>query len=86
MSRNEMIELLVIDLICNWVFARNYDSLKEVLCFGWKGYHDYTDEELKEAIEEFDDEQIRDIKDAIEAEQKRTEEPGFLTDDKAIIK
>ena len=47
MTRREMIEVLIEDRLTEWVFARNYDGLEEILWDGWKGYGGYTDEELK---------------------------------------
>lgn len=71
MTRNEMIELLIMNHINDWVFAHNYNSLQEVLTIGWKGYNDYTNKELEEAIEEFDEKQIRDIKNTIKMEKEK---------------
>lgn len=46
-----MIEVLIEDRLHDWVFARNYDGLEDILWEGWKGYGKYTDAELKEEIE-----------------------------------
>lgn len=51
MTRDEMIELLIEDRINEWVHARMHEGLEEVLFSGWKGYDEYTDEELDEAFE-----------------------------------
>lgn len=53
MIREKMIEVLIENRLTEWVFAGCTDSLEELLMFGWKGYEDYTDEELKEAIEDY---------------------------------
>lgn len=47
-----MIEILIKDRVGDWVHAMNHDGLEEVLAFGWKGFDDYTDQELQEAIDE----------------------------------
>ncbi len=51
MTRNEIIELLIEDRINEWVHARCDEGLEEILYSGWKGFDDYTDQELQEAFE-----------------------------------
>lgn len=67
MNRNEIISLLIEDRIGDWVHAHNTDGLEEVLVLGWKGYENYTNQELQEAFEEliednFDEETARKIR------------------------
>jgi len=51
MTREEMIEILIEDRLTDWVFAHNYYELEILLWEGWKGYSQYSDEELLEEIE-----------------------------------
>lgn len=48
MTRNEIIDVLIQERISYWVFARCYEDLEDVLFDGWKGFNDYTDDELAE--------------------------------------
>ncbi|HWA51829.1 MAG TPA: hypothetical protein VG895_02125 [Patescibacteria group bacterium] len=74
-QRYEMIDLLIMDCIEEWVFARCYYDLKELMCMGFKGYDNYTDKELEEEIEDkFDPERIQELREALKAEDKRDEE------------
>jgi len=74
MTKNEMIDLLIMDRICDWIFARNYDPLKDILLEGFKGYEEYTNEELKDAVENFDDEELEDLKGMLKLEENRSNE------------
>lgn len=56
MTREEIIDLLIEDCINEWVHAHCYDGLEDVLYFGWKGFNDYTDQELEEVFLELLDE------------------------------
>lgn len=47
-----MIEKLVEDRFCDWVWARGYSGLEDALRMGLKGFEEYTDDELKEAVDE----------------------------------
>jgi hypothetical protein len=72
MTREEIIELLIEDRINEWVHARCYDGLKEILYAGWTGYTSYTDQELQEAFMDLLDENFDDEKaEKIELEQLR---------------
>ncbi len=60
MTRDEMIDVLIEDRITDWVYAQNTDGLEEMLfCCNWKAYDNYTDDELKEALEFLDEDQIK---------------------------
>ncbi len=52
MTRDKMIEKLIEDRLNEWVYASCTESLIDCLYRGFKGYDDYTDEELKKACEE----------------------------------
>ncbi len=45
-----MIGVLTQDRLNEWVYASNTETLEDVLYYGWKGYRDYTDEELKAVV------------------------------------
>lgn len=65
LTRDEMIQILIEDRLTDWVYARNYDSLEYFLLNGWgtskDGYESYSDNELKEELEDrFDEDQIKD--------------------------
>lgn len=67
MTREVMINLLIEDRINEWVYARCYDGLEEILYVGWTGYTSYTDQELQEAFmellhENFDNKKAEKIK------------------------
>ena len=67
MKKEEMIELLVEDRINEWVHARCHEGLEDILYSGWRGYNNYTDQELNEAFEElleenFDEEIVEKIR------------------------
>lgn len=51
MTREEMIEVLIEDRLSEWVFASCYETLEELLWAGFKGYGEYTNDELLEEIE-----------------------------------
>ena len=51
-EREQIIERLVEDRFCDWVWARNYEGLEDALRLGIKGFENYTDKELKKADEE----------------------------------
>lgn len=57
-TREQMIDLLIKDKIWDWIFARNDDELIHMLEFGFGGYSNFTDKELKEKIEYVDVEEI----------------------------
>lgn len=63
MTREEKIEILIRDRIWEWVDSSNSDSLEEWLAIGFKGFDNFTDQELDEAIEEIQDkvEQIKEM-------------------------
>lgn len=48
-EREEIIERLVEDRFGDWVWSRNYQDLESALRLGFKGFEQYTDDELKEA-------------------------------------
>ncbi len=50
LTRQEMIEILIEDRMWDWVYARNYEGLKDMLTIGFNGFENYTDDELKEEI------------------------------------
>lgn len=52
MNREEMIDILIQDRINEWVHAKCHETLEEFLYIGWKGYEDYSNEELYDAFEE----------------------------------
>ena len=54
MTREDMITALIEDRLNDWVFASNTDTLEDALEYGFKGFAEYTDEELKEIIEDFE--------------------------------
>ncbi len=73
MDRKEMIFKLIADCLSDWVFASNYDGLVFYLKNGFKGFENYTDQELIDACAEILDENIdfplkikQEIKEAIE--------------------
>jgi len=55
MTREEKISILIEGRMWEWVYARNYDGLEDCLTEGFKGYDNYTDAELDEALEEIED-------------------------------
>lgn len=61
MTREEKIQILIEDRFWDWVYARNYDGLEEMLQIGFKGYDEFTDQELDDALEEIE-EKIEEIK------------------------
>ncbi len=61
MTREEKIEILIEDRMWDWVYARNYDGLEECLTVGFKGYENFSDEELDGMLEEIKD-KIEEIK------------------------
>lgn len=75
LTKDEMIQILIEDRLTEWVFASNYNTLEDFLLFGWSngknGYESYTEAELKEELEEFDEEQIKDY---LESRKKRINE------------
>lgn len=67
-----MIDVIIEDRLTEWVFAHSYESLEEVLLFGWKGLVDYTDKELTEIVMgNFDEEQVKDY---LESRKRRLDE------------
>lgn len=61
MTRDEMINVLLENLITNWIYMQDTGALEEFLLFGnWKPLDNYTGAELKSEIKYFDDEQIKD--------------------------
>ncbi len=54
MKRQQMIEILIENRFGEWIYARCTDSLEEVLRIGWRGFDEYTNRELKEALEDVD--------------------------------
>jgi len=67
MTREEMTELLIEDRFSEWIYARCPEGLEDILHIGWKGYDNYTQQELEEAFLElpeeiFDDGKARKIK------------------------
>lgn len=64
MTRQEKIEILIRDRIWDWVDAHNIDSLAEWLTIGFKGFDNFTDQELDEAIEEIED-KVEEIKEML---------------------
>jgi hypothetical protein len=61
MTREEKIAILIEDRMWDWVYARNYDGLEECLKEGFKGYGNFSDQELDESLEEIED-KIEEIK------------------------
>lgn len=59
MTRQEMVDILVEDRFWDWIYARNTDGLDEVLRVGWKGFDEYSNKELAEALEEVDVEECK---------------------------
>lgn len=53
-----MIFKLIADRLCDWVFANNYSGLVLYLKNGFKGFENYTDQELIDACAEVLDENI----------------------------
>jgi hypothetical protein len=77
LTREEMIEVLVEDRLSEWVFASNYGTLEELLWAGFKGYGEYTNDELLEEIElrGLDIEQLQaQLKWRMEEDRKREED------------
>lgn len=52
MTREEMIGILTQDRLNDWVHASNTETLEDVLYYGWQGYRDHADEELKAMIDD----------------------------------
>lgn len=48
MTREEMIDLTIKDLIDHLIDQENYFGLEGILLDGWKGYDNCTDQELRE--------------------------------------
>lgn len=68
-----MIEVLIEDRLTDWVYASNYDGLEFVLRNGWKGYDNYTNDELKAEIKNMRIEQ-EDINELLESSKYRKSE------------
>jgi hypothetical protein len=52
MTRQKMIDVLVELQIALWSGGgTTLEELEMLVLYGWKGYEDYTDEEIKEAFE-----------------------------------
>ncbi len=62
MTRDEIIDLLIEDRINEWIHAAMHEGLKEALYVGWKGFDDYTDQELYDEFEELVEENFDDVK------------------------
>lgn len=55
MTREEKIEILIEDRIWEWVYAYCLNGLKDMLRVGFKGFDNYTNKELDEALGEIKD-------------------------------
>lgn len=66
MNREEMINMLVEDRLTSWVYIQDTFAMEEALRFGWKGFDDYTNDELKAAVSEFDAEEIKELREGLE--------------------
>ena len=69
MTREEKIEILTMDRIWEWVYASNTESLEEWLALGFKGYDNFTDQELDGEIYEIRD-KVDEIKQMIANKNK----------------
>ena len=84
MTRDEMIEVLIEDKFSEWIYAGCTDSLEEMLLFGWKGLEDYTDQELKETIEEmFTQKQVKEYLES--SNQRRERNAKIWEDNKKVL-
>lgn len=70
MKRSEMIDILIEDRMAEWVYARNYDGLKEMLYMGFYGFEGYSNKELKRAIDDLDKEEVKKIKKNLKKQTK----------------
>lgn len=73
MSREQMIELLIEDRMLEWVYAGNDDGLRETLSTGFVGFENYSDKELKEALERLGDGMVEELQGMVEANKNRPE-------------
>lgn len=62
MTREEKIEILIEDKFWEWIYARNTDGLEDWLHIGFKGFDDFTDQELDDALDNIGEEKIEEIK------------------------
>lgn len=62
MTKEEKIEILIEDKFWEWIYARCTDSLEDLLHEGFKGFDNYTDQELDDALDEIGEEKIEEIK------------------------
>jgi len=69
MTRQQMIDVLVQDDIEYFVYTRMTDDLRDLFQEGRKGYNNYTLDELKEAIAEFDGTRIAELEKELIREQ-----------------
>ena len=60
MTRDEKIEILIVDQI--WFYLENDDCLGDALFYGFKGYENYTDEELEKEFKELNKVTLNKIK------------------------
>lgn len=49
-SRDKAIDIIIKDKICDICYARNADSLEDLLLWGWKSLEELTDADLEEYI------------------------------------
>ena len=66
MTRDQIIQILVEERLTEWVYANNTVPLDDILYYGCKSYDNYTDDELKKEIDEFDEEMIKEYQLSIE--------------------
>ncbi len=79
MTRDEIIDVLIEERISYWVFARCYEDLEDVLFDGWKGFNDYTDDELAECLYNVEESNFDDETEAkIKEEKLKIEQSGLL--------
>jgi len=77
MTRDEIITILIEDRFNEWIYARCPDGLEHILEFGWKGYDNFTDEELYEAFNELDEDNFdKETAEKIKSEKKRLTRTG----------
>lgn len=51
-SRDKAYKIIINDKKCDICYARNTESLDDLLMFGWKSLEDWSDKELEEFISE----------------------------------
>lgn len=58
-DRNEAYTIIIKDKIGDICYARNTDTLEDLLMFGWTALEEWSDQELEEYIEGISEENLK---------------------------